>query len=56
MLEDFLNIEVLLTPESYHRINSMSEKERKNLLEKIKEFKNINDTFILLDDFFLNIF
>ncbi|HIQ38975.1 MAG TPA: DNA-directed DNA polymerase II small subunit [Methanothermococcus okinawensis] len=56
MLEDFLDIEVLLTPESYRRINSMSEKEREVLLRKIKEFKSINDTFIVLDDYFLNIF
>jgi len=56
MLEDFLNIEVLLTPESYRRINDMSPEERENLLEKVREFKNINDTFILLDDYFLNIF
>ncbi|HID47667.1 MAG TPA: DNA polymerase II small subunit [Methanococcaceae archaeon] len=56
MLEDFLNIEVLLTPESYCRINSMSEEDRENLIKKLKEFKKVNDTFILLDDFFLNIF
>jgi len=56
MLEDFLDIEILLTPESYRRINNMSEKERKDLLMKIKEFKSKNNTFIVLDDYFLNIF
>lgn len=56
MINDFLNIEVLLSPSSYDRIKILSEKEKNNLINKIKEFKNINDKFIHLDTHFLDIF
>ena len=56
MINDFLEIEVLLSPSSYNRIKILSEKERYNLINKIKEFKNINDKFIHLDTHFLDIF
>jgi DNA polymerase II small subunit len=56
MINDFLNIEVLLSPSSYNRIKNLSEKEKNNLINKIKEFKNINDKFILMDAHFLDIF
>ena len=56
MINDFLNIEVLLSPSSYNRIKKISENERDNLINKIKEFKDINNKFILLDAHFLDIF
>ncbi len=56
MINDFLSMEVLLSPSSYDRIKNLSEKEKDNLINKIKEFKNINDKFIHLDTHFLDIF
>ena len=56
MIEDFLNIEVLLTPESFNKINKLPKDKQITLIEKIKEFKNLNNKFILLDTYFLDIF
>ncbi|WP_292460904.1 DNA-directed DNA polymerase II small subunit [Methanothermococcus sp.] len=56
MINDFLNIEVLISPSSYDRIKKLSENERDNLINKIKKFKDINDKFILLDAHFLDVF
>ena len=56
MIEDFLNIEVLLTPESFNKINKLPKDKQITLIEKIKEFKSLNNKFILLDTYFLDIF
>lgn len=56
MIEDFLNIEVLLTPESFNKINKLPKDKQITLINKIKEFKNLNNKFILLDNYFLDIF
>ncbi|MBW9222592.1 DNA-directed DNA polymerase II small subunit [Methanothermococcus sp. SCGC AD-155-C09] len=56
MIEDFLNIEVLLTPESFNKINKLPKDKQITLIEKIKEFKNLNNKFILLDTYFLDVF
>lgn len=56
MIEDFLSAEVLLSPHAYKRIKELEENRRLNLINKIKKFKNSNDSMILLDAHFLNIF
>ena len=56
MIENFLEIEVLLSPNAYKRIRNMDEKEVNELINKINEFKNTNDKFILLDEHFLDVF
>ncbi|WP_457611842.1 DNA-directed DNA polymerase II small subunit [Methanocaldococcus sp.] len=54
MIDKFLELEVLLSPEVYEELKSLDKVEE--ILEKIKKFKHYNDKFILLDKKFLNIF
>jgi DNA polymerase II small subunit len=56
MINDFLNIQVLLAPESYSRLQNLDSNDFSDLFNKIKEFKSKKDDFILLDSHFLNIF
>ncbi|WP_459201549.1 DNA-directed DNA polymerase II small subunit [Methanococcus sp. CF] len=56
MINDFLNIQVLLAPESYSRLQKLDSDDFSDLFNKIKEFKSKKDDFILLDSHFLDIF
>ncbi|CAB3288371.1 DNA polymerase II small subunit [Methanocaldococcus lauensis] len=56
IINKFLDLELLLSPTVYEKLKNFSENEINKLIEKIREFKKYNDSFILLDDNFLNIF
>ncbi|CAB3289365.1 DNA polymerase II small subunit [Methanocaldococcus lauensis] len=56
IINKFLDLELLLSPTVYEKLKNFSENEINKLIEKIREFKKYNDSFILLDDNFFNIF
>ncbi|WP_456373397.1 DNA-directed DNA polymerase II small subunit [Methanocaldococcus sp.] len=56
IINKFLDLELLLSPTVYEKLKNFSKNEINKLIEKIREFKKYNDSFILLDDNFLNIF
>ncbi|ADC70149.1 DNA-directed DNA polymerase [Methanocaldococcus sp. FS406-22] len=56
IINEFLDIEVLLSPTVYEKLKDFAEEKINLLIEKIKEFKKYNDAFILLDEKFLDIF
>ncbi|ADG13131.1 DNA-directed DNA polymerase [Methanocaldococcus infernus ME] len=56
MINKFLEIEVLLSPEVYEELKKLSEERIEELIEKIREFKFYNRDFILLDKKFFEIF
>ncbi|XRO75517.1 DNA-directed DNA polymerase II small subunit [Methanocaldococcus sp. 28A] len=56
IINKFLDIEVLLSPTVYEKLKNFNESEINNLIEKIREFKKYNNSFILLDEKFLEIF
>jgi len=56
IINRFLDEEVLLSPQAYERIKNISEENLETLIKKISEFKKYNDSFILLDEKFLDVF
>ncbi|NPA62302.1 MAG: DNA-directed DNA polymerase II small subunit [Methanococci archaeon] len=56
IINRFLDEEVLLSPQAYERIKNISEENLETLIKKISEFKKYNDSFILLDEKFLDMF
>ncbi len=56
LIEKFLDMEVLLMPDTYKRLEKYPEKDINNLISKIRDFKKKNDKFILLDNHFLEVF
>ena len=56
IIDEFLNIEILLSPKAYDRIKKLDDNELAHLINNIKEFKTINNKLILLNTHFLDIF
>ena len=54
--EEFLKLEILISPETYNIINTYGKEDIKNLINNISKFKNINNTLILLNNEILNLF
>ncbi|ACX72503.1 DNA-directed DNA polymerase [Methanocaldococcus vulcanius M7] len=56
IINRFLDEEVLLSPQAYEKIKNISKENLETLIKKISEFKKYNDSFILLDEKFLDVF
>ncbi|ABR55110.1 DNA-directed DNA polymerase [Methanococcus vannielii SB] len=56
MITKFLDIEIILSPESYERMNELDKNDFSELFNKVVEFKKKKDEFLLLDSHFLDIF
>ncbi|ENN96803.1 DNA polymerase II small subunit [Methanocaldococcus villosus KIN24-T80] len=56
MINKFLEIEVLLTPDVYKALKQLKNEDIEMIIKKIKEFKRYNNKLILLDKNFLEIF